>query len=392
MNSVTSVLPDYDVPATNYGADEPAMARYREQGLKRALLLDNRGPLQFDSEGNLQQSILESYWEHGFYIFEGLLQPVELQDLEQDVATLLDRAPIDKDSAVDHLGRPALGSHCTASNLGWVKPLSDAFGGTSLANGRHPAKMVEPEAPAAAPARVLQIVLGSLQFSDACLRLYAHPQLLRVAEAINGPDFTPFNEAVWIKHPRLGGSVAWHQDGWTHWDSPEFDAGTHGFNFMAQLYGCNADNGLWVVPGSHKHGKANIKALVESAGSDRIADAVPLICAPGDVAICNRQAIHGSFANTSDKPRVTINFGFHRRKSVLGVVSGGVHNAVATYDDARIRERSKVIMLARSARLQRFPNEEPYHYQPFAGEEADYQWTAQRRNELRDYNLLDLGI
>ena len=49
---------------------------------------------------------------------------------------------------------------------------------------------------------------GSLQFSDAALRMYAHPDLLRVAEAFNGPDFSPFNEVIWIKHPRLGGSVA----------------------------------------------------------------------------------------------------------------------------------------------------------------------------------------
>ncbi len=108
----------------------------------------------------------------------------------------------------------------------------------------------------------MQLVLGSLQFSEACLRVYGHPQLLAVARAVNGDDFTPFNEAVWIKQAGLGGSVAWHQDGWTHWESPALDEGTHGFNFMAQLYGCNAINGLWVVPGSHRIGKVDIKAMV----------------------------------------------------------------------------------------------------------------------------------
>ena len=114
---------------------------------------------------------------------------------------------------------------------------------------------------------------------------------------------------------------------------------------MAQLYGCDAENGLWIVPGSHRLGKVDIVAMVEAAGCDRLADAVPLLCNAGDVAICNRQAVHGSFANTSDQPRVTLNFGFHRRASVLGVRSGGVHNQVTEYDDARIRERSKMIML-----------------------------------------------
>ena len=133
--------------------------------------------------------------------------------------------------------------------------------------------------------------------------------------------------------------------------------------------------------------------MVDAAGSDRLADAVPLICAAGDVAICNRQAIHGSFANTSDDVRVTINFGFHRRASVLGVTSGGVHNPVAEYDDARIRERSRLIVYAIDARKQRFPRKrrriDTYR---LPGQEARYRWTPAAKAEINDYNLLDLGI
>ena len=128
------------------------------------------------------------------------------------------------------------------------------------------------------------------------------------------------------------------------------------------------------------------------AGSDRLPDAVPLVCEPGDVAITNRQAVHGSFANTSALPRVTINFGFHRRRSVLGVESGGVHNAVAVYDEARIHERSKAIAYAIDARAQRFPDEARFVYQPFAGHEDEYHYGPGTLEALRDYNLLDLGI
>lgn len=385
-------LPLLKVPIVDYGADQDAMARYRSEGEARALRLGNRGPIRFDKNGNLDAAILDSYRRCGFYIFEGLIGEEERKDIERDVADMLERAPVTKGSPVDRQGRPALSADCKAPNLSWVKPLSDPLGGTSFANGRHPVKMTEPVPPKGAPEYVMQLVLGSLQFSEACLRLYGHPQLLKVAEAVNGEDFTPFNEAVWIKHPGLGGSVAWHQDGWTHWESPMLDDGTHGFNFMAQLYGCNATNGLWVVPGSHRIGKADIKAMVEAAGSDRLPDAVPLICGPGDVVITNRQAIHGSFANTCEDVRVTINFGFHRRKSVLGVVSGGVHNPVSTYDDARIRERSRVIMYAIDARQRRFPDETPYRYKPLAGKEEQYRWTPEVMPNLKDYNLQDLGI
>lgn len=385
-------LPLLKVPIVDYGAEQSAMERYRKEGEGRAMRLGNRGPLRLDSEGRPYPAILSAYSRCGFYIFEGLLGEEELKDIERDVAEILERAPATKGASVDRQGRPALSSDCKASNISWVRPLSDPLGGTSFANGRHPVKMNEPKPPSEAPEYVLQLVLGSLQFSEACLRLYGHPQLLAVAEAINGDDFTPFNEAVWIKQPGLGGSVAWHQDGWTHWQSPHLDEGTHGFNFMAQLYGCNATNGLWVVPGSHRIGKADIKAMVEAAGSDRLPDAVPLICGPGDVVICNRQAVHGSFANTCEDVRVTINFGFHRRRAVLGVVSGGVHNQVATYDDQRIRERSRLIMYAIDARKQRFPDEKPYRYKPLAVRADLYRWTPEAKATLRDYNLLDLGI
>lgn len=385
-------LPLVEVPIVDYGQDEPAMVRYRQEGEQRALALGNRGPIRFDERGHLDDTIAETYERDGFYIFEGVLDQEELDDIERDVAELLERAPVTKGATVDRYGRPALGADGRANNISWVRPLSDPIGGTSAAHGRHPVKMTEPVPPEGAPEFVMQLVLGSLQFSTACLRVYGHPRLLAVAEAINGEDFVPFNEAVWIKHPGLGGSVAWHQDGWTHWESPELDSGSHGFNFMAQLYGCTAANGLWVVPGSHREGKADIKAMVDAAGSNRLPTAVPLLCGPGDVAITNRQAIHGSFANTSPDPRVTINFGFHRRRSVLGVTSGGVHNPVAMYDEQRIHERSKAIMYGIDARAQRFPDESRFVYRPFAGREDQYPWTPEAKASLKDYNLLDLGI
>ncbi len=387
-----ATLPLVDARPTDYGDHEAAMQAYREAGTARALALGNRGPLRFDADGGLAADIREAYSEHGFYVFEGLLGETELADLEADLIDMLERMPVRKGAEVDRHGRPALGTGCRARNVSWVKPLSDPLGGTGYAHGRHPAKMIEPEAPSDAPRHVVQLVLGSLQFSAAHLRLYGHPGLLRVAEAIHGPDFTPFNEAVWIKQPRLGGSVAWHQDGWTHWDSPELDEDTHGFNFMAQLYGCDAANGLWVVPGTHRKGKVDIAAMVRRAGSDRLPDAVPLICAPGDVAICNRQAVHGSFANTSERVRVTFNFGFHRRRSVLGVTSGGVHNDVTTYDEAYIRSRSRLIMYAIDARRQRFPNEPAYRYAPLAAQADRYRFGPGTLADLRDYNLQDLGI
>jgi hypothetical protein len=387
--------PAFNLPtsgATDFGAEERAMKHYREEGTRRALALPNRGPVRFDENGKLAADIIATYREYGFYVFTGMIGADELADIERDVATILDRAPVAPDAKVDQHGKPAMGSDCEGRTFRLVKPLSDPLGGTSANFGRHQIKMYEPEVPQDAPDWVMQVLLGPLQHSDACLRYYGNPQLLAIAAGINGEDFTPFNEVVWVKHPRLGGSVSWHQDGWTHWESPELDDGTHGFNSMLQLYGCDATNGLWVVPGSHKLGKLDLKTLRDTAGSDRLENAVPLICEPGDIAITNRQAIHGSFANTSDQMRVSITAGFHRRRSVLGITSGGVHNPISEYDDDYIRNRSRLIMYAIDARRQTFPDETSYEYQPLAKNADQYRWSPQAKADIHDYNLQDIGI
>lgn len=376
----------------DYGPEEAAMQAYLRAGERRAASLGNRGPIRFTATGELHPEIVEAYWRCGFYVFEGVLKADELADIERDLHDIIDRLPVEKDAAVDAKGRPALGVDCSGPNLHWARPLSDPWGGTSAANGRHPVKMHEPAAAANLPPEVVFLILGSLQFSEASLRVYGHPGLLGVAAAINGPDFTPFNEALWIKEPGKGASVAWHQDGTTHWDSPDWDEGIHGFNFMGQLYGCTAANGVWVVPGSHKRGKIDIRQLAAAAGTERLPDAVPILCAPGDVAMTNRQALHGSFANTSPNWRVTVNFGFHRRASVLGVKAGGIHNAVATYDTDRIRERARLIGYGIDARRQRFPDETPFVYRPHAQEGLTYRWDDAAKAGLKDYNLLDLSI
>ena len=60
-----------------------------------------------------------------------------------------------------------------------------------------------------------------------------------------------------------------------------------------------------------------IKALTAAAGSERLPDAVPMICEAGDVFICNRQLVHGSFANSSPDRRITLNEGFFPRHRIF---------------------------------------------------------------------------
>jgi hypothetical protein len=110
------------------------------------------------------------------------------------------------------------------------------------------------------------------------------------------------------------------------------------------------------------------------------------------VVINNRQLVHGSFANTGFETRVTVNFGFHRRSSVLDVHGAGIHADAATFDTDFIAQRSRLIGFAISARQQRYPHETPYTYAPFADSMDRMQWSEASQASFRDYNLYDLSI
>ena len=384
--------PRGDISTQEYSAN---MKDYLETGKALAISLNNRGPVRRAANGKLHSDILNSFKKYGFYIFENVVDKEELNDIRADTANMIERAPQKPGSILDSRGRPALGREFAREPYTFIKPLSDPWGGTDLLNGRHPSKMVEPTPEDNAPEHVVHLMYGMCEAMPAALRLYGHPDLLMIAESINGEDFVPYNDAIFVKQPGLGGSVAWHQDGVTHWESEDWDEGIHGFNFQVQLYETTPANSLWVIPGSHKDGKADIKGMIEeNSGSIQLPGAVPLICAPGDVTIVNRQMVHGSFANTSPNIRISITFGFHRRKSVLGQKAAlGMNGTNAVYDEKRIFERAAVIQVAIDAHKQTYCHEKSFDYKPFSDLKDDYRFSDKTfKSVIKDYNTKDLAI
>src|SRR4029450_11920607 len=124
-------------PSVDYGSEEAAMQAYLHEGEKRAATLGNRGPIRFTTSGELHPDILDAYWRCGFHVFEGVLKPDELADIETDVRDILDRLPAERGAALDAKGRPALAADCKGPNLLWSKPLGDPFGRPALATRRH---------------------------------------------------------------------------------------------------------------------------------------------------------------------------------------------------------------------------------------------------------------
>jgi hypothetical protein len=372
---------------------ERAMREYGKRAEARAYALGNRGPIRTGADGRLLPEILESYWTHGFYVFQGVVGPEELRELRADIDEVLSRAPVAPDATVDVRGRPTPEHGIIKPPYRWAKPLSDPVGGTDRNNGRHPAAMLQPEPARDSPEWTVELLDGNLYLSDACLRLYGHPGLLTVAASILGDDFVPYNEVTFVKEPGLGPSVAWHQDGTTHWNAPDWDQGAHGFNFMTQLFPSTAGNGVWVLPGSHRHGRADIRKMVAESGSDRIEGAVPMLCDAGDTIVTNRQLVHGSFANSSPDRRITLNEGFFPRRRVLNVTTRRLTGAVQTYDQARIDARTRILKIAIDARRQRFPQEKSFVYQPLVGHEDENRWNeTTRATVLKNYNQLDMFI
>lgn len=371
-----------------------SLTAYIEAGTQRAQQLSNRGPVRYNSQQRLHQDILDAYQQQGFYTFTDVVDADEIAALRTDIQHLLDCAPTSQQAAEDAQGRPAFGSEFLRPTYIFAKPLSDPWGGTTLLNGRHPTKMTEPEPEQGAPAETVYLISGMCQSMPAGLRLYGHPDLLRIAADVNGDDFVPYNDAIFVKQAGLGGSVSWHQDGVTHWEAANWDEGIHGFNFQVQLYTCTPYNCLWVVPGTHKLGKLDIKQLVEdNNNSEQLPDAVPLTCAPGDVTMVNRQLLHGSFANSSADPRISLTFGFHRRASILGATGALSQNSREVYDAQRIFERAQVIGVAIDARGQYYPDEQRYEYQPLKGYEDSLRYSADTREHIiKNYNLKDLSI
>src|SRR5690242_21670711 len=85
MNDIASIaLPDY-------GAEEAAMRAYCGAGAEKARTLGNRGPIRYTAEGRIHPDILDAYWRVGFYVFEGVLKPDELADIESDIKDILSR-------------------------------------------------------------------------------------------------------------------------------------------------------------------------------------------------------------------------------------------------------------------------------------------------------------
>jgi hypothetical protein len=169
------------------------------------------------------------------------------------------------------------------------------------------------------PNKVLFHAIGAWRLTPGFHDLFWAPAFRMAAYQLLGHSFRIFHDQLFCKPAKHGGVVAWHQD-YSYWT---FTKPMHHLTCWLGLDDANTDNGcLYFVPGSHKWGLLPITGLTGDMDSVRTVlnkeqleafeKRVPNELPKGYASFHHPLTMHGSYANTSDRPR---------RATVLNVMS-----------------------------------------------------------------------
>lgn len=173
------------------------------------------------------------------------------------------------------------------------------------------------------PEKVLFHALGAWRISPAFHDLLWHPAFTVPASQLLGGPVRFWHDQLFCKPARDGGVVIWHQD-YSYWTRTKPMA--H-LTCWIGLDDSTTENGcLYYVPGSHRW---NLLPREDFANDmDKIQDSltekqkrdfkpVAIELKKGECSFHHPMTVHGSFANTSDRPR---------RAVVINVILDGVRS------------------------------------------------------------------
>ncbi|MBK9155349.1 MAG: phytanoyl-CoA dioxygenase family protein [Chloracidobacterium sp.] len=173
------------------------------------------------------------------------------------------------------------------------------------------------------PGTVLFHALGAWRVSRAFHDLIFLPSLVRTAETLLGGPVRLWHDQVFVKPPRDGAVVEWHQD-YSYWTRTKPVA--H-LTCWIGLDDSTEDNGcVRYVPGSHRWdllpryhlSKGMSEVFNYLTDEQRSAfDPVPAILKAGEASFHHPFVLHGSYENTSDRPR---------RAAVINFIRDGVYS------------------------------------------------------------------
>ena len=162
-----------------------------------------------------------------------------------------------------------------------------------------------------------------LQYDTGFLNFARHPAILDMVEQVLGPNFALWNSSFFAKPAGNGKRTPWHQDG-EYWPIRPLATCT----VWIAVDAATPENGcLWVIRGSHKERRLRRHRTVAAADVTLTqelqpdeydeAQAVDLELAPGQVSLHDVFLLHGSEANTSDRPRRGMTLRFMPTSSVF---------------------------------------------------------------------------
>jgi phytanoyl-CoA hydroxylase len=135
-----------------------------------------------------------------------------------------------------------------------------------------------------------------------CKALLGHPFLLQAVEQLQGPRFIPTWDSMVFKQAGAGAAIPWHRDAGRESTAVE----TPIFNVDVYLDASDRTNCLWALPGSQRWSDEEAARAVASLseGGFRTEGAVPLELSPGDAVLHDILVVHGSPPAQSSLRRV----------------------------------------------------------------------------------------
>jgi hypothetical protein len=166
------------------------------------------------------------------------------------------------------------------------------------------------------PETVLFHALGAWRVSPAFHDLIFLPSIVKAAERLLGGRVRFWHDQLFVKPPRDGAVVEWHQD-YSYWTRTKPMAHLTcwiGLDDSTENNGC-----VRYIPGSHKwdllpryHLSGDMTTVFEFLTDEQRAAFKPVaaILKAGEASFHHPLMLHGSYENTSDKPRraTLINF------------------------------------------------------------------------------------
>lgn len=186
------------------------------------------------------------------------------------------------------------------------------------------------------PNKILFHAIGAWRITPGFHDLLWAPAFRMAAYQLLGQSFRIFHDQLFCKPAKHGGVVAWHQD-FSYWT---FTKPMHHLTCWIGLDDATIENGcLYFVPGSHKWGLLPItglmgdmdavRAILNKEQLEEFDKRIPNELPKGYASFHHPLTMHGSYANTSDRPRraVVLNAmnyrtlgntdGYHRQEALI---------------------------------------------------------------------------